>query len=307
MKQVAPARPSLDVRDLEIILALSRSGSTVRAASALHVTQSAVSRGLLLAEEKLGARLFERTPRGLAPTPAGSRLIAGAGSILAQLAELERSAGTAEAAPVRLRVVCECYTAYRWLPSTVAALRRNASTLEVELAVDHTDAPVPALLAGRIDVALLTTSPTPPTLVSQALFSDEIVFVVSSSHPLASRPTLTPAELASYPLITSTQVPDAEARWFASRVFGKRRPKLTFVRLPLTEAIIDAARAGMGVAALSEWVTGPYLYDPGLVAKRLRGRPLERPWRIAYRRDVAAAAEHLAAALEGAPPRVYAR
>src|ERR671918_456963 len=59
--------PRLDVRDLQVVLAIAATGSTVKAAAKLHVTQSAVSRGLALAEEKLDLRLFDRTRRGLAP------------------------------------------------------------------------------------------------------------------------------------------------------------------------------------------------------------------------------------------------
>jgi len=296
--------PALDVRDLELVLALAASGSTVKAASRLHVTQSAVSRGLLLVEDKLGARLFERTPRGLAPTPAGQRLIGGASSVLAQLVALEQQARAPGTAPVRLRLVCECYTAYRWLPSTLARLKSGACDLDVVLAFEHTGAPVPALLAGDIDVALLTTSRVPRSLVELPLFSDEVVFVMAATHPLSSRTAVTADDLRGYPLITSTHTPEPEVRWFTTRVFGRTRPRLAPLRFPLTEATIDAARAGMGVAALSEWIATPYLSGDELVAKRLRGRGLRRPWRIAFRREVAAHAQQLAVALGGAAPRL---
>lgn len=305
MTRIATPKPRLDVRDLELVLAVAASGSTVKAASALHVTQSAVSRGLILAEEKLGLRLFERTARGLLPTAAGARLIGGANGVLAQLVELERQTATPEAAPARVRLVCECYTAYRWLPSTLASLRRTMTSLEVSLAVEHTRAPVDALLAGDIDVALLTTAPVRGALQELPLFSDEIVFVMSRAHPLAARGSLTARDLAEHPLITSTQTPKAEQRWFAGRVFGRTKPRLEHLQFPLTEAIMDAARAGMGIAILSEWIASPYLGGGDLAVKRLRGRPLRRPWRMAFRREVAGEAKRLAAALENAPPRVY--
>jgi LysR family transcriptional regulator for metE and metH len=298
--------PRLDVRDLQLVLALARAGSTVKAAASLHVTQSAVSRGLLLAEEKLGTRLFERTARGLAPTKAGERLIAGAAPVLAQLVELERHAEAPVREPVRLRLACECYTAYRWLPSTVASLQRTTPSLEVTLALEHTRAPAEALANGDLDVALLTTGRVRGAGIEErALFSDEIVFVVSRAHPLASRPALAVADLLEHALITSSQTPDAETRWFASRVFGRTAARVRHLRLPFTEAIVDAARAGMGIAVLSEWIATPYLDAGDLVVKRLRGRALRRPWRIAFTREAADGARRLAAALEPAAPRMY--
>jgi LysR family transcriptional regulator for metE and metH len=296
-------RIALDVRDLQLVVALADSGSTVRAASTLHITQSAVSRGLLVAEEKLGTRLFDRTPKGLTPTAAGTTLLEGATSLLAQLAELEARVAGAEQNPLRL--VCECYTAYRWLPSTVTRLE-----LDVTLAVDHTKNPVDALLSDKIDVALLTTSSLPKNarFEERTLFADEIVFLVSDDHPLARRPKLELRDLSSYPLITSSQTPDLERKWFMERALGKKLPefKIPSIRFPLTEAIIDAARAGMGIAVLSEWIASPYLEGKSrLIAKRLNGKPIARPWRIAYRKDRADTALRFAAAIEHVAPRVY--
>lgn len=288
-----------------MVLALAAAGSTASAASQLHLTQSAVSRALLLAEERLGVRLFERRARGLAPTAAGQRLLDGAGPLLAQLAELEAQVGAPAPARTRVRLVCECYTAYRWLPSALVKLRRSLPNLEVVLAVEHTDDPVTALAEGDIDIALLTTAPVRGGVKEQALFSDEIVFLMAASHPLASRASLTPADLCRVPLITS-QTPPEEARWFVSRVFGRKRPKLELVRFPLTEAIVDGARAGMGIAVLSEWMASGYLGGDDLVVRRLATGPLRRPWRIAFRAEWREAAERLRGALEGAPPRVYA-
>ncbi len=304
MERIPPARPDLDVRDLQVVLALASAGTTAGASASLHVTQSAVSRALLLAEEKVGVRLFERTPRGLAPTLHGERLIQGAGAVLAALADLEQAVRAPVRPPARIRVVCECYTAYRWIPSALARLRERLPGLEVTIGVEHTADPVAALAAGEVDVALLTTSPITRGLRERPLFADEIVFVVAPSHPLASRPAVTARDLRETPIITSN-TPPAEAEWFLGRVFGKRRPRLQFLRLPLTEAIVDAARAGMGVAVLSEWIASAYLGHGDLVAKRFADDPLRRPWRIAFRPETADAATRLAGALEGTAPRVY--
>ena len=306
MKRIPePPKPKLDVRDLEVLLALGRAGSTVRAAAALHLTQSAVSRALQLAEEKFGQPIFRRVARGLVPTDAGKRLIAGAAELLAEWVELEARACAPVDEPLHVRLACECYTAYRWLPSTLATLQQSSQRLTVTLAVEHSQSPVPALLAGALDVALLTTSPARAPLVERALFSDEIVFVLSKAHPLAARATLTRADLEENPLIASSQTPKPEADWFNKAVFGRARVALEYLRLPLTEAIVDAARASMGIAVLSEWIAGPYLEGSDLVVRRIAGRPIRRPWRIAFRREATEAALRLASVLEHAPPRVY--
>jgi LysR family transcriptional regulator, regulator for metE and metH len=291
--------PKLDVRDLDVVLALAAAGTTTKAAGKLHLTQSAVSRALAVAEGKLGTRLFERTRDGLAPTAAGRRLLEGAGPILAQLADLERDV-KGDTARTRLRIVCECYTAYRWLPSTLAALRPKLPRLELVLAVEHTRAPVEALRAGHVDVALLTTAPVSEAkrsgLVERALFTDEVSFVVALTHPLARKRTITPDDLVEHGIVTN-EAPPAEVLWFANAVFGRKRPKVRMTTFPLTEAVFDAARAGMGVAVASEWIASTYLEHGDLVAKRLARGPLLRPWRIAWRSEVHEAAALVATAL----------
>ena len=70
-------------------------------------------------------------------------------------------------------------------------------------------------------------------------------------------------------MISSSQTPEPELRWFGASVFGAKPPALTTLRLPLTEAIVDAARAGLGIAVLAEWIASSYL-DQTLVAKRMK-------------------------------------
>jgi len=296
-------RPRLELRDLQVVLAVAAAGTTAAAASALHLSQPAVSRALLAAEDRLGARLFDRSPRGLHATPAGEQLVAGAARLLAELVEIERRVRAPAAPPTRVRLVCECYTAYHWLPTALAELRARLPNLDLVLAVEHTRAPVDALVAGAIDVALLTTGEVPRgELETQPLFTDEIVFVMAAAHELARKPSLSRDDLRRARLI-SGESPEAETRWFVARVFGRGpRPERPPQRLPLTEAILDVARAGMGVAVLSEWMAGPHLGRGDLVVKRLSSGPLRRPWRMAWRREVDDVARSLLAALKAAAP-----
>src|SRR4051812_47190003 len=107
MKRIGPLpTPRLDVRDLRVVLALASCGTTARAASVLHLTQPAVSRALTAAEERLGVRLFDRVTRGLVPTEACERLLAGATRLLTELIDLEHRVRAPLKKPQKLRVVC---------------------------------------------------------------------------------------------------------------------------------------------------------------------------------------------------------
>ena len=78
--------PSLDL--LKGFEAAARLGSFTRAAAELHLTQSAISRQVQVLEEQLGVRLFERSTRSLALTPAGARLQRAAGEVLQRLRDV---------------------------------------------------------------------------------------------------------------------------------------------------------------------------------------------------------------------------
>lgn len=293
----------LEVRDLQLVLALARAGSTARASQSLHLTQPAVSRALVATEEKLGVRLFERHSRGLSLTEAGERLVAGAPALLRAFAALERTVGAEPERRAQLRIVCECYTAYRWIPSALRLLERSLSNVELSLELRHTDDPARALQAGDVDVALLTTSHcTGADVDERPLFSDEVVFVLAASHPLAARSRLRVTDLRDVTLVTH-DTPVAARQWFVQKVFGRSPPKLRVERLPLTEAVFDVARAGLAVAVVSEWVALPYLNESDLLMKRLP-KKLERPWRLGFRKDSRSAALQLRTALQAMVPRL---
>jgi len=301
-----PVASRLDTRDLRLVLALATARTTAAAAEKLHLTQPAVSRALLGVEQRLDVKLFERTPRGLEPTDAGRTLLANAARLLNELNALEVQV-RGQAVPVqRLRLVCECYTAYHWMPSALQGLKANLPGVDLSIALGSTADPIAALQEGEIDIALISEAPTPRSrrLVDKPLFSDEVVFVMAASHRLASRSSLTRSDLESVPLYTS-RAPTRDMGWFLKPLAGGRGdPPLDFQVLPLTEAVVDFARAGLGLGVLSEWVAEPHLKRGDVVARRLVSGPLRRPWRLVWRKEVQEAALRLWQVLQKASPRV---
>src|SRR5690349_20370985 len=65
----------MDLRQLEIIRAIADTGSFTAAGEKLHVSQSAISRQILLLEEELGESVFHRIGRRIRITPAGESLL----------------------------------------------------------------------------------------------------------------------------------------------------------------------------------------------------------------------------------------
>ena len=305
MRHIGPPASRLDAHDLRLVLALARAGSTASAASALNLTQPAVSRALLGLEGRLGIRLFERTPRGLQATSSGLALIDGAPGVLAELQALEARVTKPGPQRVQARMVCECYTAYHWMPMTLRKLRERRPELDIALAIEHTTDPVSALEDGNIDIALVTDAALPRRshIMSAPLFGDEVVFVMSRSNALAAKKVLSREDLRSVTLLTS-HLPTPGMTWFNAAVSTRGDGPLKIQLLPLTEALLDFARAGMGVAVLSEWLAEPHLRTGELVARRLGTGPLRRPWRMLWRAEHEATARELITILAGTAPRM---
>ena len=187
----------LELRHFRVLAAIVDAGGVTPAARRLHLTQSALSYQLRDAEEKLGTALFLRLGKKMVLTPAGDELLASARRILADVSRTEervRGFGTGVAGTLRLST--ECYTCYHWLPPVMEAFHRSFPGVEVRIELDATRRPVPALLEGKLDVAIVSSDPDDPRLALRPIFGDEMVVLMSRRHRLGRRPFLRPADLA---------------------------------------------------------------------------------------------------------------
>ena len=190
---------TLDVRDLALVREIAGTGSVTRAGARLHVTQSALSHRLRSVESRLGTPLFLRLGKKMVLTPAGERVLATARRVLDELerAENELRVLARDGSGV-LRLCTQCYTGYHWLPPLLRAFHAKHPRVDVQIAVDATYRPVEALLAGEIDLAVLTASVDDARLLVRPLFDDEMLAVVAPAirWPRActsSRPTSRPS------------------------------------------------------------------------------------------------------------------
>ena len=270
---------TLEVRHLRLVRAIVEAGSLTRASERLFVTQSALSHQLRDLEERLGTQLFRRVGRRLVLAPAGELLLESARVVEGELdrvgAEIRRLV-TGEGAV--LRVSTECYTCYHWLPGMVKAFSAEFPGTSIEVVAEATRRPVEALLAGRLDVAIVSSARPDPRLTSTRLFEDEMAVVVAPDHPLARRAYVREEDFAGEHLIMYDL---AEEESFLLRdVLGPAgaRPR-RISRVPLTEAILELVRAGLGVSVFARWAVAPQVEAGALVALRLTRRGLRRTWR----------------------------
>lgn len=265
---------ALELRHFELIAAIADTGSLAGASRKLFLTSSALSHQLRDAEERLGTRLFQRRHRRLLLTGAGEKVLDSARRVLAEVAQAE-AACRQEAAEDMVRLSTGCYTVYGWLPPVLRRWQVEYPRVELRIVLEATREPLPALLAGELDLALVTDPPPHVRLRRTPLFEDELRLLVAADHRLGGRTHVSVEELAGEHVLTydaPAEQLDLYTRFFWPAGIEPRRVS----RVPLTEALVDLVRAGIGVTALSPWMM-PARRD-GLVSLRLTPRGIRRRW-----------------------------
>lgn len=277
--------PLLETRDLRLVLALSQTASATRAARLLHVSQSAVSHQLRSLEQRLGTLLFARRARALNITQAGERILQLAHQVLPPLLQAELDLKRGLAAPrLTLRVATECYTAYYWLPSAIAALASRHPDVDLILASDVTADIGSALQDQRIDLGLCVgPAARKRGFELEPLFRDELVLVVSPAHRLAARPYVQGSDLVCETLILN-EVPKQQRERVRSAIFRGSEGFARVSRVPITEAILELVRAGQGVSILPEFTLRRQLAQGELASVRLTRKGLPRAWTGVFQR-----------------------
>ncbi|GAB2901649.1 LysR family transcriptional regulator [Paraburkholderia jirisanensis] len=196
----------METRSLRYFLAIADAGSVTRAAERLGVAQPALSQALTRMEKEWGVKLFERSRRGAALTPAGLAIVDDLRLSVARIdaAALRARAIGAERAG-RLAIGFASAALFGVLPRTIAALREDVPGVELVLREMSNAEQVNALEKGEIDLGLLHTPVAVGGRMKEKLIARERLLAVlpaSFAHdgdaPLALR-DLAPHGLVWFP------------------------------------------------------------------------------------------------------------
>jgi LysR family transcriptional regulator, regulator for metE and metH len=273
---------ALELGDLSLIAAVCKHGTLSRAALSLHLSQSALSHRLSSLEDRLSVRLFDRLGRSMRPTAPGLALDRSANEILAAVLQAEEGVRLkAKAHRVVLRLATQCYTCYDWLPKILKLYKQQCPECDLRIVLDATADPMHALLQGQVDVAIVDQFHRKDRRIhAQRIFTDQVLAVVSKSHPWAKRQAVMPEDFATERLIAHNCSPNHNVLLHRILRPAKVIPADTY-EIPLTEAILELVKAGFGVAALSRWVISTHLKAGSLVGLPIGKNGFGRTWSIA--------------------------
>jgi DNA-binding transcriptional LysR family regulator len=260
-----PASPAdLDLRLVRYFVAVAEHLNFGRAAAALYLPQPSLSRQIRSLEQRLGARLFDRTTQG-------TRLSA-AGEVFLPLArDLLHSADDAAArarAVAQPRQITVGYTTGVVVTTAVRDLRRRHPDADVSTLHLAWNEPRPALLERRVDVAVARLPFPTDRLHVTVLYDEPRVLLVPRDHHLAGRPSVTLDDIAGEPMPREPD-PTWSAFWRVDpRPDGSPAPNG-----PLVDALEDKLEliaSGQAVAIVSVGLRGDSL-RPDLLTVPLEG------------------------------------
>jgi DNA-binding transcriptional LysR family regulator len=274
----------MDLRQLEILQAIAETGSFTACGRKLHVSQSAISRQILLLEEELGEPLFLRVGRQVRMTPAAESLVQlgqrvfqdvrdTVGVITDRTRELRGTLRLSGGMTVCLYV----------FPPLLKHLRRVHPQLDVRLTVATAGRSVQEIRGGRVDAGLLTLPVDESDLVAGPVLREELLLVTTPTHALAKRRKVMPRDLMGQPFILFEM--GSATRKVIDHFFASEKLEPTIVMDTENVEIIKAmVKTGLGIGIVPYQAVAREVKAGQLFCARIEGHELVRETGWVYAR-----------------------
>ncbi len=240
----------MDLQRLQNFVAIIDAGSMSAAARAVHLTQPALSRGLKVLEEEVGAPLFERRGRRLVPTAAGRALLPRARRLLDSAARLKQEVKrAARFGFFDLRLGTIDSVACFLLPPILEQARQRFPDLHVKLRTGRSAELLEATQASDLDLAIVAYSGAPPDVSSRLIAPYALQYYGRRNRFSGVRRCTTKAELRSFPVVEISPPSGAPAM--------VPEEGLSYARTSTAASVKALILAGFGVGDLTDFMLSP--------------------------------------------------
>jgi DNA-binding transcriptional LysR family regulator len=254
-----------DFEGLAMFAKVAEEGSFAAAARAMGVSVATVSRGVARLEERLGARLFNRTSRQLALTEFGGTIAEKAGDIYRQAEEAENAARAMSVQPRGLvRLAVPMSFGLRWVAPLLPGFFKAYPDVSIDL---HLSDATVDIVAQGFDAALRIAALPDSSLVARRLCPVSQLVVASPKYlKRHGRPTH-PRELVGRPCLSYAYRARSDVWRFVNDA-GEEEPVTPVGPLRVTnaDALLPTLLEGLAIAELPEFIAGEYLADGRLKA-----------------------------------------
>ncbi len=189
----------MTLTELRYVVALYDTGHFRRAAESCHVSQPTLSVAIKRLEEELGVSLFERSRHRVAPTEVGERFTAQARTVLRESESLKALAEEGKDPLGSILRVGAIFTVGPYLfPRLVANLQQLAPQMPLSIQESYTAVLRTKLRNGELDAAFIALPFTETDVVTQKVYDEPFVVLLSPDHPLMQQDAIDPADLAAH-------------------------------------------------------------------------------------------------------------
>jgi LysR family hydrogen peroxide-inducible transcriptional activator len=240
----------MEVHQLRYFCAVARQGTFTRASEVEHVAQPSLSQQIQKLEAELGARLFDRLPRSARLTVFGKAFLPKAEHILRDLqaakTELRDMSGN-EKGEVAVGII-PTIAAYL-LPTLLNGFTARHPLITINIIEDITPTLLQRLHDGTIDMAVAALPITGTELTTEKLFEEKFYAVLPENHRLASRSSISLAELNRERFLLLKEGHCFRDSLIAACHKSKMSPSIVFESGQFA-TIMAMVSAGMGVSAV---------------------------------------------------------
>jgi DNA-binding transcriptional LysR family regulator len=275
----------MDLRQLEIVQAIAETGSFTGAGARLHVSQSAVSRQILLLEDEFHERLFVRLGRRVQITAAGEALLQLANRVFTDIRDTSASiTDRQKVLSGPLRMVGGMTVCLYVFPQLIKEFRAHHPLVDIKIAVGGTWRLQRRLKSRQADLALLTLPVEDPALTSVPVLREELMLLLPADHLLAEKTPVPVEALVGQPFIMFEA--GSNTRRTVDEFFTREqiRPKVV-AETENVEIIKSMVASGLGISLVPILTVERETQGGTLRIARIRGQQLVRETGWVYRAD----------------------
>ncbi|SDU48177.1 LysR family transcriptional regulator [Stappia sp. ES.058] len=247
----------MNFRHLKYFVATAESGQVSRAATALSISQSAITTAIRDLEAELGAQLFLRSAHGMEMTDAGREFLSSAQDILARLEEAKNLTLRRSSAEGVISIAATYTVIGYFLPYHLDRLAHLYPGLDIRLSELNRESIEEGLLSNRFDMAVVLTSNLHnPEIETETLLRSTRRLWVPANHPFHRAGKVSFAEIAEqdYIMLTVDEAAHTTMKYWSDT---KYRPNVK-LRTASVEAVRSMVANGQGVTILSDMVYRPW-------------------------------------------------